>query len=88
MAPSRREDLGQRGPSGDEPGQERLDRGRCTLDLHEHALSVVADMAGQPELRGQPVHEGAEPDSLHDAHHPDPPAHRGVRRGHGGHGAS
>ena len=45
---------------------------RFALDLDEDALGVVAHVAGQPEVVGQAVHEGAEPHALHDPRHPDP----------------
>ena len=71
----------QRGRLGDHSAQAFLDRGRWPLDLHEDALGVVADVPGQPELVGQPAHEGPETDSLHDARYPDPSPYRGLRGG-------
>ena len=64
---------------------ERLDVGPAALDLDEHALGVVPDLAGQVELVRQAVHERPEPDALDDAGHPDPVPDDALGRGHHGH---
>ena len=58
----------------------RLTAGGLTLDLDEHAVVVVADVArrGRGAI-GQPVHERPEAHALHDAAHAHPGAHE--RRG-------
>ena len=62
-------DRGQRRRLARQPLQERLDRRRRALHLHQHAALVVEHEAGQAELAGEPVHVGAEAHALHDALH-------------------
>ncbi len=82
------EDLRQGRSLGDQPRPKALDGGGGPLHLHEHPFGVVSHVAGEPELRGEAVHEGPEPDPLDDADHPDPAAHRRSGGGHGGHAVS
>ena len=52
-------------------GQEPVHRVCAALRLDLDAASVVADEPGEPACGGDPVHERAEPDALHDALDPD-----------------
>jgi hypothetical protein len=73
-----------------EAGAERLDRDLGALHLHEDAVRVVADQAGEPQPGGQAVDERPEADALHNpldpqlAPHPLPahPCIVGRRVGH------
>ena len=55
------------------------------LDLNEHALRVVADVAGELELCGQPVYVGPESDTLDQSGHTEAETHRRLGGGHAAH---
>ena len=70
-------DAGERRRITGEAQLEGFERGRVALDLDEHALGVVADVAAEAQSGGQPMDERPEADTLHDAAHPESTAHHG-----------
>ncbi len=78
-------DPGQRRGFGAKAHLEAIHVFGAALDLHEHAVGVVANVTGQVEIGRQAVHERAKADALDHAGHPDPvsyPALRVRRRDH------
>ena len=73
------------GRLGHEACNELVGRRAGPLDLDEHALGVVADVAGQTEPAGEAVHVGPEPDALDEAGHAEAEANQRPRRDYAGH---
>ena len=80
-----RGDAGRPGRTGHQPGHELVCRRAVALDFDEHALGVVADVAGQAELGGEPVDVRPEPDPLDQPGHAETEANHCPRRGQAGH---
>ena len=80
-----RGDAGRPGRTGHQPGHELVCRRAVALDFDEHALGVVADVAGQAELGGEPVDVRPEPDPLDQPGHAETEANHRPRRGQAGH---
>ncbi len=74
-----RVDAGERRALGDQPSLERGHIRRVALDLDEHPVGVVADMAVEAEPCGQPVDVRPEAHALHDTTNPYPVANPRAR---------